>query len=259
MKYCSNCGTRLPDETKFCFSCGTEVPAPVATEVATPPSVATTNTEKKKKRRKSYDNEELKQGIQLCDDGKYRWIYALNMWTNPTILFLVFKIFFWVFVGIWALMVIIMLCEDGWDGEAFWGLTWPMMILMGVFTIIALIAYAIVAAMYGGKYTVLFEMDEKGINHCQIKEQARKARKMGLITAAAGLATGNLTTAGVGLMSASRTSMYSSFDKVRSVQRRKGRNLIKVNELLFKNQVYVRDEEFDFVYDYIKSHCQKVK
>ena len=208
---------------------------------------------------KSYDNETLKQGILLCDDGKYRWIYALNMWTNPTILFLIFKIFFWIFVGIWAFMVIIMLCEDGWDGEAFWGLTWPMMILMGVFTVIALIAYAIVAAMYGGKYTVLFTMDEKGINHEQIPDQAKKARKLGMVTAAAGALSGKPAMVGLGISSAARTSMYSSFDKVRSVQRRKGRNLIKVNELLFKNQVYVRDEEFDFVYDYIKSHCPKVK
>lgn len=208
---------------------------------------------------KSYDNETLKQGILLCDDGKYRWIYALNMWTNPTILFLIFKIFFWIFVGIWALMVIIMLCEDGWNGEAFWNATLPMLILLGVFTVIALIAYAIVAAMYGGKYTVLFTMDEKGINHEQIPDQAKKARKLGMVTAAAGALSGKPAMVGLGISSAARTSMYSSFDKVRSVQRRKSRNLIKVNELLFKNQVYVRDEEFDFVYDYIKSHCPKVK
>jgi hypothetical protein len=197
--------------------------------------------------------------IQLCDDGKYRWIYPLNMWTNPTILFLVFKIFFWIFVGIWAFVTIITLFEDGWEWEKIWSNTWPFLILMGVFAVIIIIAYAIVATIYGGKYTVLFEMDEKGINHSQIKEQAKKARKMGIITAAAGVATGNLTTAGIGAMSASRTSMYTSFDKVRSVQRRKHRNLIKVNELFFKNQVYVRDEDFDFVYEYIKSHCPQIK
>ena len=48
---------------------------------------------------KDYSN----SSVQLCSDGKYRWIYAVNMWKNPSILFLVFKIFFWVFVIVWGL------------------------------------------------------------------------------------------------------------------------------------------------------------
>ena len=36
----------------------------------------------KKRKRRSYDPEVLKQGVTLCDDGKYRWIYAMNMWKN---------------------------------------------------------------------------------------------------------------------------------------------------------------------------------
>ena len=156
-------------------------------------------------------------------------------------------------------MIIITLIEDGWNPEMMWDTTLPFLILIGAFTVIALIAYAIVAAMYGGKYIVLFEMDEKGVNHCQVTAQAMRARKMGIITAAAGVATGNLTTAGIGATSASRSSLYTSFNKVRSIQCSKHRNLIKVNERFFKNQVYVRDEDFDFVYEYIKSHCPKIK
>ena len=197
--------------------------------------------------------------VQRCDDGKYRWRYELDMWKNPSILILIFKIFFWVFVGIWGFMIIITLIEDGGNPEMMWDTTLPFLILIGAFTVIALIAYAIVAAMYGGKYIVLFEMDEKGVNHCQVNAQAMRARKMGIITAAAGVATGNLTTAGIGVTSASRSSLYTSFNKVRSIQCSKHRNLIKVNELFFKNQVYVRDEDFDFVYEYIKSHCPQIK
>jgi len=204
--------------------------------------------------KENYDN-----SVQRCDDGKYRWRYELDMWKNPSILILIFKIFFWVCIGIWGFMIILTLIEGGWNLEKMWDTSLPFLILMGVFTVIALISYAIVAAMYGGKYIVLFEMDEKGVNHCQINAQAMRARKMGIITAAAGVATGNLTTAGIGATSASRSSMYTSFDKVRSVQCRKHRNLIKVNELFFKNQVYVRDEDFDFVYEYIKSHCPQIK
>ncbi len=122
--------------------------------------------------------------VQRCDDGKYRWRYELDMWKNPSILILIFKIFFWVFVGIWGFMIILTLIEDGWNLDKIWDTSLPFLILIGVFTVIALISYAIVAAMYGGKYIVLFEMDEKGVNHCQINAQAMRARKLGIITAA---------------------------------------------------------------------------
>lgn len=276
MKYCSYCGAQLPDDVKFCFSCGTATANPVdnsavsapASEAVPPPPPPSTAPpappiapvkKGRTKKKLAYDNEVLMQGVQLCEDGKYRWIYALNMWTNPSILILIFKIFFWIFVGIWALMVIIMLCEDGWNGEAFWDATFPMLILLGVFTVIALISYAIVAAMYGGKYTVLFTMDEQCIIHEQIPEQAKKAQKLGMVTAAAGVLSGKPGMVGLGISSAARTSMSSDFASVRSVKARKWRNLIKVRELLSHNQIYVHDKDFEFVYNYIKSHSPRVK
>jgi hypothetical protein len=35
-------------------------------------------------------------------------------------------------------------------------------------------------------------------------------------------------------------------------------NVIKIREILSNNQVYARDEDFDFVYNYIREHCPKV-
>lgn len=202
---------------------------------------------------KDYSN----SSVQLCSDGKYRWIYAVNMWKNPNILFLVFKIFFWVFVIVWGFMIIIMLFEDGWNLEMMWDISLPFLILMGVFPVITLISYAIVAAIYGGKYTMLFEMDEHHI--AQILSQAKKAQAIGMITAAVGVLSGKPAMAGLGISTAARTDMSSNFSSVRSVKPYRHCNLIKVNELFFKNQVYVRDEDFDFVYEYIKSHCPRIK
>lgn len=202
---------------------------------------------------KDYSN----SSVQLCSDGKYRWIYAVNMWKNPSILFLVFKIFFWVFVVVWGFMILIMIFEDGWNLEMMWDISLPFLILMGVFPVITLISYAIVAAIYGGKYTMLFEMDEHHI--AQILSQAKKAQAIGMITAAVGVLSGKPAMAGLGISTAARTDMSSNFSSVRSVKPYRHRNLIKVNELFFKNQVYVRDEDFDFVYEYIKSHCPRIK
>lgn len=196
--------------------------------------------------------------VQLCQDGKYRWIYELNMYKNPSIIFVVFKIFGYIFLIAWAIMIISDLFRgEGWD--MFWDNTKMMLIFCAVFFVITILAYLLVAASYGGKYIVLFEMDEKGVLHRQIRSQVKKAQVMGWLTVLAGVRAGNLTTVGVGLNSATKTSSYSSFDHVRNVKAYRSRNLIKVNELLEKNQIYATDEDFDFVYDYIRSHCPNVK
>ena len=212
----------------------------------------------KKRKRRSYDPEVLKQGVTLCDDGKYRWIYAMNMWKNPTILFLILKIFYGIFAVGGVLLVIMSLTQPAYEGKLWENLGY-FLIFVAFFTVLILIAYSIVAAMYGGKYIILFTMDEQGIIHEQVKEQARKARKLGALTAAVGAGRGNLSMMGLGASVAARTSMSSDFSMVRSVKAYKWRNVIKIREILSNNQVYVRDEDFDFVHQYIREHCPRVK
>ena len=211
----------------------------------------------KKRKRRSYDPEVLKQGVTLCDDGKYRWIYAMNMWKNPTILFLILKIFYGIFAVGGVLLVITSLTQPAYEGKLWENLGY-FLIFVAFFTVLILIAYSIVAAMYGGKYIILFTMDEQGITHEQVKEQARKARKLGALTAAVGAGRGSLSMMGLGASVAARTSMSSDFSMVRSVKAYKWRNVIKIREILSNNQVYARDEDFDFVYNYIREHCPKV-
>jgi hypothetical protein len=231
----------------------------ITAESATLSGTGTATITGEKRKRKSYDEEVLKQGVTLCDDGKYRWIYAMNMWKNPTILFVVVKIFFWVLVGILAFILLLNICENGWKLDDVWDITWPFLILMGVFAVLILIAYAIIAAMYGGKYIVLFTMDEEGVLHEQIASQAKKAQKIGAITAVAGALTGKPAMVGLGATSAARTSMSSDFSKVRSINPIRGCNVIKIREFLSTNHVYARDEDFDFVYNFIKDRCPRVK
>ena len=105
---------------------------------------------------------------------------------------------------------------------------------------------------------VLFEMDENGILHRQMQKQVKKAELLGFITAMVGILAKRPTTVGAGLLAATKTSSYSTFSAVRSVKAYRYWHLIKVNEPFCLNQVYV-DEDFDFVYNYIRSHCPKVK
>ena len=195
--------------------------------------------------------------VRLCPDGKYRWIYELNMWTNTSILRVLLKIFGGIVLVMWGINVIICLVDGDWD--AFWSFSKVMLIVLGVLLVLTLVSYAILALIYGGKYIVLFEMNERGVLHRQLKSQVKKSQAIGWLSVLSGIASGNPGTIGIGITAATHTETYSGFQSVRSVKPFRKRNLIKVNELLFKNQVYVKDEDFDFVYDYIRSRCPRVK
>ena len=180
------------------------------------------------------------------------------MWTNPSILFVVLKIFGWIFLGLFGFFVILQLIEgNSWSD--IWSFLKGMLIFAAVFAVVIYLGYALLALIYGGKYIVLFEMDENEVVHHQMKSQFKKAEAIGWITAMVGAMAGRPTTMGAGILAATRSTMSSEFSSVRSVKPYKSRNLIKVNELLSKNQVYVSTEYFDFVYDFIVSHCPRVK
>ena len=127
------------------------------------------------------------------------------------------------------------------------------------FLVLGVVAYIILAWMYGWKYIVLFEMDENEIAHIQMPKQFKKAEAIGWLTALAGLASGNLTTIGIGINSAVRNSMTSEFKNVKEVRSLKRQHVIKVNQLLNHNQVYAEEADFDFVLEYITKHCVNAK
>ena len=198
---------------------------------------------------KSYRGNE----IQLCADGKYRWVYELNMLTNPIIFWTVLK----VLGGVWLFLYVFMLIFG--DFATIWEAFRIFAYVMAGIVALSLMGYLVVAAMYKGKYVVLFEMDEDGISHTQMPRQYKKAQILSAFTVLAGLASGKLSTAGSGILAATKNSSTSVFENVRKVKARRRLHLIKVNQMLNKNQVYVPNEDFDFVYDFIKSRCPHAK
>ena len=196
--------------------------------------------------------------VLLCNDGKYRWVYEMNMLTNPTIFLTVFKIFFWIILAGWLVFGLFLYLIHG-DVAGFLAMGKALLVALGVMAVLTALGVLGVAALYGGKYVVLFEMDETEVKHIQMPRQVRKAEVVGLITAVVGLAAKRPTTAGAGLLSAGKSSTTSVFEHVRRVVPRRALHLIKVNQLLNKNQIYVPDEDFDFVYEFIKSRCKNAK
>ena len=196
--------------------------------------------------------------VALCEDGKYRWTYPLDMLKNPSILFVLLKIF-GILLSIPLLIALISAAANN-DWQKIWdGFIKIWLIVMVVFFVIILISYLIVVWMNGGKYVVNFTMDEKRLIHEQVPVQYERARKVGLLAALVGIFAKRPVAAGAGALAASRNTSVSVFDKVRRVKPRRGQNLIKVNQSLERNQVYVPDEDFDFVLDFIRKHCPNAK
>ena len=125
--------------------------------------------------------------------------------------------------------------------------------------LIGYLAYELYAYSLGGVYHARFEMDEEGINHKQHQKHVKKAELIGAITALAGMAGGNLSTVGTGVLAAARTSMLTYFEDVKELEILPKEHLIRVNETLSRNQVYAEDEDFAFVASYIQARCRNAK
>lgn len=201
---------------------------------------------------KSYQGKE----VRLCSDGKYRWVYEMNMLKNPTIFFTVLKVMMISLGIVWLFGLVLGIGNMSLDYFLFW--TKLTGIMIGIFFVLTIIGVLVTAAVLG-KYVVLFEMDEKEVTHIQMPRQVKKAEVIGLITALVGAMAKSPTTIGAGVLATAKTKSTSEFVNVRRVKARRRFNLIKVNQLLDKNQVYVADEDFDFVYNFIKSRCINAK
>ena len=268
--YCHNCGAQVPDGAKFCDNCGAALRAPEP--AVKPEPVKTPEPTVKPEPEPATPAEPVSfaetapaggapagtGGIFKCGDGKYRWIYEMSLFRNPTIFLLLYKIFFFICLGILAASTIFNAVNDDLDADTFLGSLKVFFIALGVMTALLVVAYLIYAAAMGGKYIVMFEMDENGINHKQLPKEAKKAKILAGLTMLAGAASGSLTTTGAGI-AASRTEMYSSFESVKKIKAYPRRHLIKVNGTLSHNQVYCESEDFDFVKNYITSRCPKAK
>jgi len=63
----------------------------------------------------------------------------------------------------------------------------------------------------------------------------------------------------MGILAANRTSLSCSYSSVRRIILSRRQNLIKVRERFYRNMVFVPDEDFDFVNQYLCDHCPNAK
>ena len=192
--------------------------------------------------------------VRQYEDGKYRWVYEFNLFRNPTILFVLYKIFFWIGVGEWVLSTLFSLGKKNFFWDGFLDNAKVFLIMTAGLLALATLGYVVYALMMKGKYCVVFEMDEEGVRHTQLDSQFKKAKVISMLTAFAGAAAGSPGAVGTGLLAGSRNTMYSGFGSPAKVRAFPRQDTIKIDRTFSHNQIYAEDADFDFVYRYIISH-----
>jgi hypothetical protein len=237
---CTKCGQKIPDVSHFCEKCG----APVGEELP------------KREAVDQQSNQQVSPGVVMGGDGILRWVYEMNMWKNPTLVITI-----WMVLLLAALVpaLLVFFLNLGDIGAAILAFVKIMGIIVGIVTGLMLLAYPLVAVMNGGRYCVIFEMDDKSVKHIQMQKQFKKSQVLSMIVSLAGVMTGNIQATAAGMLAGSKQSLLSSFEKVRSITVNEKRHVIYVNEKLSRNQVYADSADFAFVSNTIISRCKKAK
>ena len=278
--FCENCGKELPEDAKFCPECGASVTEAVKNEipadtreseisgeqVKSRQDPAAPQEKKVRKKKETYakdgkvTGDKVTENICLCPDGVYRWFYEMDMLKNPTILFTVWKVLGIAF-GVVALFTFIMdlFQEVITSVSDIWPAMKVIMILVPVFFVISIIAYLILAAVFGWKYIVLFEMTDEYVKHIPSPKQFKKAQALNWLTVMAGAIAHKPTVMGAGMLAGAKAASTSLFKDVEFIRVRRKFHTIHVDQLLDKNQVYAEDADFDFVEKFIKERCVKAK
>lgn len=195
-------------------------------------------------------------GTSMLKDGKgtLYWIHEVNLYRSWSILFLVGKIFFFIWLALALFLIGLGAFEDG-LGEALSNMGLPMLWVLLFLAVLITFSYYLYALAMGGRYSVLFRMDEKGVSHTQLPRQFKRAQTLGVLAAAAGLLTGNFDAAGAGMLSASRSTMVTHFRKVNAIKPKPRQQTIKLRSGLMHNQVYTAPEDFGYVLGFIREHA----
>ena len=249
--YCEHCGAPIEEGAKFCGSCGMPTVSQTTVEHPQPqpqPQPAA--------RPAPSNTGEPTARLQLCPDGKYRWSYEVNLWRNPSILLDLLKVFGVIMVGIWLLGNVLVPLFKGhfhWDDilHDSTGYIWVVLFML----VLCLIGYVISGIASGGRYAAYFVMDEETVTHQQMSKEVKRTQVIAAINMMVDDDNGSAA-----LLAAAQSPFITPFRRVRKIKTHRRRHLIKVDELLTKNRIYVEDpEDYEFVLDFISKRCPKAK
>lgn len=192
------------------------------------------------------------------DDGVYRWIRSVSLWTHPLLPLTVLKVVLPCAL-LPALLVGVLGLTEGDGMSALRAAGTVAAIVVGIMVVLSVVAYVLTAWIRGGRYTVVFEMDDKEARHMQLPRDAEKAGLLGRVTAMAGTAAGQWSAAGSGLLAASHRVHVSTLSRVTRVRVLRRRDAVLLDQPLVKNQLYVAPEDMDRVLDHLRRQCPEAR
>ncbi len=247
--FCRRCGGDKFDENGICLRCGWSKAADVRAREAADAQIPQGGDPQAL----FYQTQErVSPGITKGKDGVLRWMYELSMWSNPTVLITTAKVLGVACLGTALIFFFIGLGNGFLDALQFAGIV--LAIVTGIFAVLLLLSYPLLALLYGGRYTAVFEMDESGVTHNQDRSQQKRARTIAILGLALSILNRSPGGAAASYSAAARTSSHSEFAKVKKAVVVPRRHVIYLNMALSRNQVYIAPEDFDFVCGYILSH-----
>ena len=202
------------------------------------------------------DDHELAEGeFRKGEDGKYHWIYYMEMLKNRHFFGFIVKL---IMGSLLLVMIIIGILTIGNGLKQFLDMMKVMIPVAVILYLITVFSYWLVAKMYQNVYCMAYEMDEEGITFSQVSDQAEITRIMSQAMALTGAAMHNSGMIAAGIAGSSG-GMTTKFSKVNSVTVDRENHFIGMRQFLFYNMIYADDPYFDFISDYIVKRSVNAK
>ena len=189
------------------------------------------------------------------EDGTYDWIYCMNMMKNTSMMKFIFKVVAICFIPVTAMLLFL-----SWGSDEFAMMVGILAACFGVVMLITLFSVWFVNTIYKGSYMLVYQMNNDAIMFSQTTDQAAMTRTIAGASAAVNAAGNNIggVIAGTGLAMSPNVHI-AKFAKVSSVRGNRADNLIWVNTFLQSLMIYVPDEFYDFVWNYIRERCDRAR
>ena len=192
------------------------------------------------------------------DKGTFCWVYKLPMFRNFAILRTYLTAMGFALLLPAAFLLFLMVRENGFSSE--------VLSLLGLFAgifaavaFISILCYLGVAKLSGGYYVHIFRMDEDSITLSRASAGNRIAEAIGAFAASIGddgTNPGHVMTA---LAQSSSPIVSTKFKDVISLKCDRGHGEIRVHSFLTWYSVFVGIDDFDFVAEYLQTHCKKAR
>jgi len=199
--------------------------------------------------------EQVSENVMRHGD-EYRWVHDVNLWRDTMLLSILLKIILFAPL-VPALLLMVVETLEGSPVQGLQVSAQAYAIIAGIMLGLFIIAYPLYVLLHGGRYSILFEMDDEGVDHIEMPSRVGRTDLLARVGFMAGLASGNPTVAGSGLLALSRKRMHTPFSRVRKVVVYERKRVIKlIARDLTRNLIYAQTADFDLIRDLVVERCR---